>query len=286
MKNYVMALGLTLSSLGALAQQAATETATKTEYFDKTDAVLPSAEGADYRKVTEPDASGGGTVRTFFVSGKPRSLAVYEDLDRHIVHGTSEGWYESGQLSWRYPYEHGKAVDRHESFYQTGQVQYRQLYVAGKREGELVLYYPDGTLKRQEMYVDNERTTGVCYNNQGQEIAFSEYEVMPVFPGGQEALLRYIGQNTHYPGKALRRNVQGKVFVKFIVDTTGQVQQVMVSKGVDALLDAEALRVVQGIPKFIPGRQDGRPVRVYFTVPITFAINNTPLFRRRPPQTL
>ncbi|QJX48696.1 TonB family protein [Hymenobacter taeanensis] len=275
MKKHLLFFGLVLSSIVAQAQEPTSK------YFNKVGEEQPTAEGAYYRKEVESKGGTAAIVRTFYISGKPRSVAFYEDFVRNTEHGISEGWHENGNLSWRSAYEHGKSVGTHESFFPDGKLKYRQQYSAGKREGELLLYYADGQLKRREMYVANERTTGICYSAQGQEIPFFEYEKMPVFPGDQQALLQYIGQNVRYPGKALRRGVQGKVLIKFIVDTTGVVSHVRVAKGLDPLLDAEALHVVENLPRFEPGRQDGCPVPVYFTVPITFAINNEPLFKPR-----
>ncbi|RPD45881.1 TonB family protein [Hymenobacter sediminis] len=285
LKNYLLVLGLVFTSLTVQAQQAASLPPTpKAEYVSKGGEVLPSAEGAAYQRRTELQNDSAGFVRTYYLDDKPHSVSYYENVERRIQHGISKGWYKNGQLSFHSEYSHGKPVGIHEGFHENGKLMYRQGYVNGKREGEMVLYYPDGQLKRQEAWVDNKRTTGVCFNPQGQEIPFFEYEVLPKYPGGQEGLLQYIGRTTRYPGKALRRGIEGRVLIKFVVDSTGLVQRASVANKVDPLLDAEALRVVRGLARFEPGRQDGRAVMVYYTVPITFAIKQEPLFRRRPPK--
>jgi protein TonB len=97
-------------------------------------------------------------------------------------------------------------------------------------------------------------------------------EEMPVFPGGQEALMKFISENTHYPEIANENNIQGRVIVRFCVTPKGGVDKVSIYKGVDPELDAEAIRVVNSLPPFIPGKQGGRPVPVWFTVPITFQL--------------
>ncbi|SNR77732.1 energy transducer TonB [Hymenobacter mucosus] len=97
-------------------------------------------------------------------------------------------------------------------------------------------------------------------------------EQMPVFPGGQEALLGYIGKNIKYPAMALRNQVEGRVFIKFVVGADGSVTGATIEKGIGAGCDEEALRVIKNLPKFTPGKQNGRAVPVYFTVPVTFAI--------------
>ncbi|WP_231717485.1 energy transducer TonB [Hymenobacter sp. DG25A] len=101
---------------------------------------------------------------------------------------------------------------------------------------------------------------------------YTYVEQMPVFPGGQEALLQYIGKNIKYPAMALRNQIEGKVFVAFTVNPEGQVQDVKVTKPLGGGCDEEAVRVIKTLPRFSPGKQNGRAVSVSFTVPVTFAI--------------
>jgi protein TonB len=98
-------------------------------------------------------------------------------------------------------------------------------------------------------------------------------EEMPEFPGGDKALLEYIGDNTAYPPEAVENNIEGRVIVKFVVATDGSVGKMELLKSVDPLLDQEALRVVSTIPKFRPGKQSGVPVPVWYMVPVLFKIN-------------
>lgn len=101
---------------------------------------------------------------------------------------------------------------------------------------------------------------------------YTYVEQMPVFPGGQEALLSYIAKNIKYPPMALRNQVEGRVFIKFVVGPDGSVTNAEVQKGIGAGCDEESLRVIKNLPRFTPGKQNGRAVPVYFTVPVTFAI--------------
>jgi periplasmic protein TonB len=105
------------------------------------------------------------------------------------------------------------------------------------------------------------------------EEPFLSVEEMPVAIGGAQALREYIAENTRYPVVASENNIQGKVFVKFCVTATGNVDQVSIFKGVDPLLDAEALRVVRSFPRFEPGKQSGRAVPVWLIINIDFKLN-------------
>ncbi|MBC6699850.1 TonB family protein [Hymenobacter sp. BT190] len=99
-------------------------------------------------------------------------------------------------------------------------------------------------------------------------------EQMPVFPGGMDSLRAYIQQHVKYPAQALREQVEGRVFVQFVVDTKGLVREVQVQKGLGAGCDEEAVRVVTSLPRFEPGKQNGQQVPVYLTVSVAF--NLTP----------
>jgi protein TonB len=101
---------------------------------------------------------------------------------------------------------------------------------------------------------------------------FVVVEEMPMFPGGDAALLTYIGEHTNYPEVAKENNIQGRVIVRFCVTSKGGVNQVSVLKGVDPELDKEAVRVVGTLPTFKPGKQGGKPVPVWYMVPITFTL--------------
>lgn len=101
---------------------------------------------------------------------------------------------------------------------------------------------------------------------------FVVVEEMPMFPGGDVELLKYIGEHTQYPEVAKENNIQGRVIVRFCVTAKGGVSQVSVLKGVDPELDAEAVRVVNSLPTFKPGKQGGKPVPVWYMVPITFTL--------------
>jgi TonB family protein len=97
-------------------------------------------------------------------------------------------------------------------------------------------------------------------------------EEMPMFPGGDEALLKYIGENTRYPASAKSQNIEGKVIVRFCVTAKGGVSQISVLRAVSPELDAEAIRVVSTLPDFKPGRQGGENVPVWYMVPIAFTL--------------
>jgi len=97
-------------------------------------------------------------------------------------------------------------------------------------------------------------------------------EEMPEFPGGEAALRRFIAEAIKYPVIAQENGIQGKVYVTFVVDKDGGISEAKIARGVDPSLDKEALRVVNSLPKWKPGKQRGKPVKVSYTVPISFVL--------------
>ncbi len=97
-------------------------------------------------------------------------------------------------------------------------------------------------------------------------------EEMPEFPGGEEALRKFIATSVKYPVIAQENGIQGRVYVSFVVNTKGQVTDVKIARGVDPNLDKEAIRVVNSMPAWKPGKQRGKAVKVSYTVPINFVL--------------
>ena len=105
----------------------------------------------------------------------------------------------------------------------------------------------------------------------GDDIYFSA-EQIPIYPGGEAALMQYIASAIQYPAMAINANVQGRVIIQFIVEKDGSVTKVRVLRGVDAALDKEAVRVVSMSPKWKPGKQRDRAVPVTYTFPVIFQL--------------
>ena len=104
---------------------------------------------------------------------------------------------------------------------------------------------------------------------------FSHVEVMPEFPGGEKALMKWLSENISYPAIAQEQGIQGRVSLRFVVKPDGSVADVQVVKGLDPSCDKEAIRVVSKMPKWIPGKQNGNPVYVYYSLPVVFRLQNS-----------
>ena len=105
---------------------------------------------------------------------------------------------------------------------------------------------------------------------------YESVEQMPEYPGGMAEMLKFLQMNINYPPMAAANKIERRVIVQFIIDENGQVGDVKVVRSVNEELDAEAVRVVKSMPKFTPGRQDGKAVAVWYTLPISFKLQGAP----------
>ena len=106
-----------------------------------------------------------------------------------------------------------------------------------------------------------------------KNMVYDVVEVMPQYPGGQIAMMKYIMENIKYPKQAMKEGIQGRVTVSFIVEKDGRVSNVRLLRSVQPSLDKEAIRVVKSMPKWTPGKHNGKPVRVRFNLPVMFKLN-------------
>ena len=106
--------------------------------------------------------------------------------------------------------------------------------------------------------------------SQKNDQVFDVVEQMPEYPGGMQALFEFLKENIKYPEDAQKQKVEGRVLAKFVVETDGSISNIEVVKHAFPSLDAEAVRVIQAMPKWSPGKQKGQAVRVKYVVPINF----------------
>lgn len=106
-----------------------------------------------------------------------------------------------------------------------------------------------------------------------QDPVFEVAEVMPEFPGGTQALFKFIGENLQYPQNAIDGQIEGRVVVQFVVDKEEKVGNIQVVRSIDKMLDQAAIDVVRALPDWKPGMQDGQPVNVRYTLPVNFKLS-------------
>ena len=116
-------------------------------------------------------------------------------------------------------------------------------------------------------------TTATAQNKKtSNDKVFEKVEDMPEFPGGEQAMMDFVAKNVQYPKEAMEKEISGRVLVGFIVEKDGSISEMEIVKGIGGGCDEEAVRVVKAMPKWKPGKQKGKPVRVHFMLPLTFKL--------------
>lgn len=116
-------------------------------------------------------------------------------------------------------------------------------------------------------------TTATAQNKKtSNDKVFEKVEDMPEFPGGEQAMMDFVAKNVQYPKEAMEKGISGRVLVGFIVEKDGSISETEVVKGIGGGCDEEAVRVVKAMPKWKPGKEKGKPVRVSYMMPIFFKL--------------
>ena len=139
-----------------------------------------------------------------------------------------------------------------------------------KRKPKVQKQEIEGT--RVVVKAESPEDTAQFKNAESTEKTYVVVEQMPAFPGGDAALMKYLSENIKYPEAAEKAGEQGRVVVNFIVEKDGAISNVNVVRSVTPTLDAEAVRVIKAMPKWVPGKQDGQFVRVKYNVPVSFRL--------------
>ncbi len=223
-----------------------------TTYLDSTYETVKQNQIAKYFQVEEYDSSDSSTYtikRYLISSGQMVYWQSYlKENKKSKFHGDYKEWYENGQI------------------------RYDIKYNLGKIEGQLLTYWKNGQARRSDNYKNDIFIDGVCWDSLGNVVPHTTYETKPEFIGGMDALAKFLGKNINYPQKAIRKGIEGLVYVKFVIEKNGEVSSVQIAKGAHKLLNKAALEVVKKMPKWSPGTREGAFVRVSFTLPINFKL--------------
>ena len=193
-----------------------------------------------------------------------KCAAYYKTFDPYIRQGHcifysndtlkySEGDYIEGEMSGIWA-----------CYYSTGERWYTETYINGIKNGMLKGYYKTGEVKRIEQYKKGKRVKGRCYTKDGKDTVYYKMHIMPSFPGGDKAMVRYFLDNIIYPEQAKINKIQGTSYISFVVNTDGSIIDVEIVKGkeVHPLLDRAARDCVKKMPTWTPGYLDGSPIKV------------------------
>jgi TonB family protein len=219
------------------------------------------AEGGPMEDLNFLEGLKQGACTWYYANGKKSKQANY-------IHDTLNGlfveWYANGTKKREFTYEMGIIVGKFTAWNENGKPVINKTYKKsdGKRTADTL-----GDMEEVVVGPDKKTETG-------KEEIFTFVEVMPEFPGGQEALYKYLAAQLRYPDLEKENGIYGTVYVSFVVDKEGKVKDAKIEKGVPGGpgLDKEALRVIKGMPDWQPGKMNGRKVSVQLTIPVKYLL--------------
>ena len=196
--------------------------------------------------IRDPADTNRAQMKSYDVSGQLKSEENYSDYPKKKRDGKFRSWYESGQLHTVIDYKNGFMF------------------------GQILTYWENGQPKRIDNYYDGKFVDGKCLTSTGADTVHFAYEIMPQYPGGIDALWKYLSHEIRYPRQSKLDGITGRVVVGFVVDADGTISNVKIVRSVADDLDQESIRVVKSMRPWEPGMQDGKRVRVQFNLPISF----------------
>jgi protein TonB len=244
MKSFKYLLLFCLLSLPFLSR------AQETEYLDGDYKKVADKSLAKYYRVTTLTDSVAGNIKTYLMNGQITNEDNYAHVKKRKSEGVSKTWFE-----------------------ENGQLRFDLNYKEGKYDGPLRSYYKDGKLKRDDVYQEGKLVKGRCLTHSGQDTAFYEFEIKPLFPGGETKMMQYLSTNIRYPRKALRAGISGLVVASFDVNDNGTISRIEILQQVNDAMDQEVIRIISAMPRWQPGEEDGKKVRIRFTLPVRFSLN-------------
>lgn len=228
-----------------------------------------------------------GTCTEYFANGHVKKITNY---DKGTPTDTLITYYPNGKLYFKEKYKKKGDLILNECADSTGKilanngngywVKYGRDFKLITGEGKVMDGLPEGEwhgIVNDSVKYSCVYSKGVVISGQDPEQLsdtkiFTAVKTEPRFKGGIESFNDFLLGNIHYPDNAKKNNIQGKVFVTFVVEKNGTLSNLRIATGIDKDLDAEALRVLKLSPPWIPGSQNGKPLRVQYTVPINFAL--------------
>jgi TonB family protein len=217
------------------------------------------------------------TVNDYYIKGTIKMTGMFLEPQAKTKTGQFVYYDWNGNKSYERQYKNNKLNGSWKSFYPSGQLSQQGQYVDDKRDGEWHNYNPDGTLEHRWICENDSTKTAKLLARNGADTTSGNdgitVEQLPEFKGGQEAMMRHFLKALNYPPMARENNIQGRVVLQFIVNKDGVISDIVVIMAEDIDLEKEAVRVVEHMPTWEPGKKNGKSVAFWFTLPIVFKLD-------------
>ncbi len=233
-----------------------------------------SKDSASFIRIIKPTMNQFAVSDYYYPSMKIQMTGTYSTIndDKEIENGTFQYFSDSGYKTSEGVFIEGKKEGLWKYFFDNGSVWYTKTFRKDKQDGDCFTYYPNGSKRRMEKFDNGNLKKGICYTREGKDTTYFPMEEMPEYPGGEEALTKFLSRTIQYPPDARENGVEGRVLIQFIVDVNGKLEEVEIMSSPHYTLSTETLRVIFLMPRWKPGRQEGVPVQVKFTLPVRFQL--------------
>jgi len=221
-----------------------------------------------------------GVFRYYFKNGQKQK--EFQAVDNYKV-GSYRDWFKNGNLSSRGIYAEGYTpTERGEINRSQPEQAIYILDTLSLKDSVWTYYHVNGQMSARETYENGKMISAEYWDDDGSESGiYSPTERMPEFPGGEMALMRFLGENVHYPEHDKNEGNQGTVYVLFTVDREGKVKDAKIERSISPGLDKESLRVVNLMPEWSPGMMQNRLVEVSYNLPIRFTLKSGQSWKKR-----
>ncbi len=240
-------------------------------YFDNDWEICNKELASYYRKYFKNDSK-KWDVKDYFINGQIQMKGTYKKRNWKKKDGHFIYYLENGQKEYEGNFTENIKTGSWIYWHTNGEISSNGKFIDGKRDGVWYWYFDNEQISAKEVFTDGERTEYNFWDENGNIVKLEDAEYLPQFPGGWDAYSEFIKTNTIYPAEAKLRGVQGSVIVTLIVDSSGEIENVLIQNPINTFLDKEALRVARLLPNFIPGKQHNRFVKVSYNAPFTFRL--------------
>ena len=245
---------------------------TDTTYLNEYNVKCAVSEAKYYRvfkKITE----GYYQQNEYYITTNTTHLSGFSNrIDSPKLQGHCIYYTENGKIGSQGNYKDGLMDGYWASYYpDTNVIWFTNNYENGTQVGKLESYYPNGKLKRLQTFnINSGKATGKCYDEKGKKIPFTPLEKMPE---AGYSIRKYLRKTMTYPDNTRKHKIEGRIIIRFKIDTTGGIREAKVVKSLSPETDAEALRAVVNMPPWQPGIQDDKKVDVFFNLPIVYKLD-------------
>lgn len=261
----LLLIGLLTNTTNTLAQ-------TDSVYLNEYDEIC-TADNAKYYRLFKKISEGLYQRNDYYkTTGILQQTGYCYKTDTPVLQGHCAFYDENGKMSSQGNYKDGVMDGYWVSYHKdTNVIWFTTTYEDGIPVGKLESYYLSGKLKRVQTYSKKRgKATGKCYDENGKKIPFTQFEIMPV---AGYSIPNYLRKTMTYPDNSRNNNIEGRIIIRFKIDTTGGIKDAKVVKSLSPETDAEALRAVVNMPPWQSGIQDDKKVEVFFNLPIVYKLD-------------